>query len=100
MAVPCEFGENLTFKLEEQIIIGGSSSRIRKQALHEPTHDLKAMLLDGRRDEISYYQSKEIEAQKPERCAEETNRITATQPALKCQSYRRAPYHGAFIVEN
>ena len=51
------------------------------------------MLLDGRRDEISHYQLKDIEAQKPERRAEETNRITATQPALKCRNCGRAPHH-------
>ena len=73
--------------------VGGTSSRIRKQALRDPTYDLKAMLLDGRRDEISHYQSKEIEAQKPERRAEETNRITATKPAFKCQNCGRAPHH-------
>ena len=92
-AVPCEFGDNLTFKLEEQIIIGGTSSRIRKQALRDPTYDPKAMLLDGRRDEISHYQSKEIEAQKSERPAEETNRITATQPAVKCRNCGRDSHH-------
>ena len=52
------------------------------------------MLLDGRRDEISHYQSKEMEAQKPERRTEETNRITAAQPALKCRNCGRAPHQG------
>ena len=52
------------------------------------------MLLDGRRDEISHYQSKEIDAQKPERRTEETYRITATQPALKCRNCGRAPHQG------
>ena len=93
MAVPCEFGDSLTFELEEQIIIRGTSSRIRKQALWDPIYDLKAILLDGRRDDISHYQSKEIEAQKPEWRAEETNRITATQPALQCHHCGRAPHH-------
>ena len=93
LAAPSEFGENLTFELEEQIIIGGTSSRMRKQALRDPTYDLKAMLLDDRRNEISYYQSKEIEAQKPERRAEDNHHITATQPALRCQNCGRAPHH-------
>eukprot|EP00112_Aurelia_sp_Birch-Aquarium-sp1_P000332 Seg1028.3 transcript_id=Seg1028.3/GoldUCD/mRNA.D3Y31 product="hypothetical protein" protein_id=Seg1028.3/GoldUCD/D3Y31 len=57
LADPCEFAD-LDFELEEQIIIGGSSSRIRKQALRDPKYDLKAILLDGRRDEISKFQSK------------------------------------------
>ena len=60
LAEPCEFN-NLDFELEEQIIIGGTSTRIRKQALRDPSYDLKAMLLDGRRDEISKFQSAEIE---------------------------------------
>eukprot|EP00112_Aurelia_sp_Birch-Aquarium-sp1_P010543 Seg2247.1 transcript_id=Seg2247.1/GoldUCD/mRNA.D3Y31 product="hypothetical protein" protein_id=Seg2247.1/GoldUCD/D3Y31 len=73
LADPCEFAD-LDFELEEQIIIGGSSSRIRKQALRDPKYDLKAMLLDGRRDEISKFQSKEIEG-KPG-CRKEANQTT------------------------
>ena len=60
LAEPCEF-TNLDFELEEQVIIGGTSTRIRKQALRDPSYDLKAMLLNGRRDEISKFQSAEIE---------------------------------------
>ena len=60
LAEPCEF-KNLDFELKEQIIIEGTSTRIRKQALRDPSYDLKAMLLDGRRDEISKFQSAEIE---------------------------------------
>ena len=33
LALPCEFGDNLKFELEQQIFIGGTSSRLRKQAL-------------------------------------------------------------------
>ena len=50
MAQTCEF-QDVDFEIEEQIIIGGSSSRIRKRALRDPTYNLAAMLLDGRRDE-------------------------------------------------
>lgn len=92
LAAPCEFGDNLTFELEEQIINEVTSSRIRKQALRDPTYDLKAMLLDGRGDEISHYQSKEIEAQKPDWRVEEANLLTATQSALKCRNCGRARY--------
>ena len=42
----CEF-QDINFEIEEQIIIGGSSSRIRKRALGDPTYNLAAMLLDG-----------------------------------------------------
>ena len=52
LAEPCEL-TNLYIELEEQIIIGGTSTRIRKQALRDPSYDLKAMLLGGCRDEIS-----------------------------------------------
>ena len=73
---------DLDFELEEQIIIGGLSSRIRKQALRDPKYDLKAMLLDGRRDEMSKFQSKEIEG-KPE-FREETNQVSVV--ARKCRN--------------
>ena len=94
LAVPCEFGDNLAFELEEQIIIGGTSSRIRKQALRDPKYDLKAMLLDGRRDEISQFQSKEIESQKSERRAEETNQIVAAKSTQKCRNCGKASHQG------
>ena len=54
MAQTCEF-QDVDFEVEEQIIIGGSSSRIRKRAPRDPTYNLAAMLLDGRRDESSTY---------------------------------------------
>ena len=43
-------------------MIGNTSTRIRKQALLDPSNDLTAMLLDDRRDEISRFQSAEIES--------------------------------------
>ncbi|CAB4006435.1 Retrovirus-related Pol poly from transposon [Paramuricea clavata] len=36
--------------------------RIRKKALRDPTYDLKAILIDGRRDEQSAYQARDIES--------------------------------------
>ena len=42
-----------TFKIEEQIIIGGLSSKIRKIAVRGPYYSLKDMLIDRRRDENS-----------------------------------------------
>ena len=56
----CEF-QDVDFEIEEQIIIGGSSSRNRKWALRNPTYNLAAILLDGRRDESSTYQARKIE---------------------------------------
>ena len=81
LADPCEFAD-LDFELEEQIIIGGSSSRLRKQALRDLKYDLKAMLLDGRRDEMSKFQSKEIEGKPGSR--EETNQVTVAP--RKCRN--------------
>ena len=72
MAATCEFTD-IEFEIEEQIIIGGSSSRIRKRALRVPTFDLKAMLLEGRRDEQSTFQTKEIESKETK--DGETNRL-------------------------
>ena len=64
MAQTCEF-QDLNFEIEEQVIIGGTSSRIRKQALRDPTYNLAAMLLDGRKDESSTYQAWKIEEKEP-----------------------------------
>ncbi|XP_028412526.1 uncharacterized protein LOC114535409 [Dendronephthya gigantea] len=61
MAETCEFTD-IAFEIEEQILIGGKSSKIRKRALRDPTFDLKAMLIEGRRDEQSTFQTKEIES--------------------------------------
>ena len=61
MSETCEFAD-VDFEIEEQIIIGGNSSKIRKRTLRDPTFDLKAMLLEGRRDEQSTYQAKQIES--------------------------------------
>ena len=52
----------MDFEIEQQIITAGISSRIRKKALRDPTYDLKSILLDGRRDELSAYQARDIES--------------------------------------
>ena len=64
LAQNCEFAEdNLEFEIEQQILAGGTSSRICKRALRDSKYTLKnKMLLEGRRDEISRYQSREIES--------------------------------------
>ena len=61
MAETCEFTD-IEFEIEEQIIIGGISSKKLKRALRDPTCDLKATLIEGRRDEQSTFQTKEIES--------------------------------------
>ncbi|XP_065067305.1 uncharacterized protein K02A2.6-like [Rhopilema esculentum] len=83
MAHMCEF-HDVEFEIEEQIIIGGTSSKIRKRALRDPNFDLKAMLLEGRRDEQSTLQVKEIESK--DKNFAEANKLTTrhTQGSLKC----------------
>ncbi len=68
LAETCEFNY-VEFEIEQQIIIGGTSSKIRKRALRDPQFALKDMLLEGRRDDQSSYQVKgSMDA--------ETNKIT------------------------
>ena len=47
LAETCEFAD-VEFEIELQIIIGGNSSKIRKNTLRDPSYHLKAMLLEGR----------------------------------------------------
>ena len=72
LAETCEF-TNLEFEIEQQIIIGGTSSKIRKRALRDPQFALKDMLLEGRRDEQSAYQARDIESKDVKEA--ETNKI-------------------------
>ena len=62
MAKTCAFAD-VDFEIEQQIITAGASTRIRKKALRDPTYDLKAILIDGRRAEQSSYQARDIESQ-------------------------------------
>ena len=71
VAETCEFAD-VEFEIEQQMIIGGTSSKIRKNALRDPSYDLKAMLLEGRRDEQSTFHAKEIES-KEEHLQKQTN---------------------------
>ena len=84
MAETCEFMD-IEFEIEEQIIIGGRSSKIRKRALRDPTFDLKAMLIEGRRDEQSTFQTKEIESKETK--DGETNRL-AQQHGNNISNYK------------
>ena len=84
MAETCEFTD-IEFEIEEQIIIGGRSSKIRKRALRDPTFDLKAMLIEGRRDEQSTFQTKEIESKETK--DGETNRL-AQQHGNNISNYK------------
>jgi hypothetical protein len=64
LARTCAF-HDVDFEIEQQIITAGTSSRIRKRALRDPTYDLKSILLDGRRAEQSEYQARHIESKEP-----------------------------------
>eukprot|EP00794_Sanderia_malayensis_P000736 gene736-biopygen16 len=61
LSTACEF-QDLEFEIEQQIVVGGVSSRIRKRALRDPAYNLQQMLLDGRREEMSAYQTRDIES--------------------------------------
>ena len=60
MTTNCEFA-NVELEIEQQIIVGGKSSNIRKKALRDPSYKLKDMLVDGGDNESSLFQSKDIE---------------------------------------
>ena len=57
LAQTCSFND-ADFEIEQQIIINGISSRIRKKALREPDYDWKQILLDSRRAEQSEFQAR------------------------------------------
>ena len=81
LSATCEFTD-VDFEIEEQIIIGGSLSKIRKRALRDPTFDLKAMLVEGRRDEQSTYQAKQIESK--DTVAGEANKLGTSTTCRNC----------------
>ena len=62
LSTACEF-HDLEFEIEQQIVVGGLSSRIRRRALRDPAYNLPQMLLDGRREEMSSFQTRDIESQ-------------------------------------
>ena len=75
LAQTCSFTD-VDFEIEQQIITAGTSSRIRKKALRDHTYDLKAILLDGRRDEQSTFQARDIESK--DKGNEEVNKVNNT----------------------
>ena len=44
-----------------QIVARGSSSRLRKKALRDPTFTLREILLDGQRDETIAHQASNVQ---------------------------------------
>ena len=61
LAQTCSFADT-DFEIEQQIIMPGTSLRIRRKALRDPAYVLKDILVDGRRDEQSTYQARDIES--------------------------------------
>ena len=62
LANRCDFGDRKDFEILLQIVINGSSSRLRKKALRDPTCKLQDILLEGQRDEASTQQASIIES--------------------------------------
>ncbi|CAB3998539.1 Transposon Tf2-9 poly [Paramuricea clavata] len=85
LAQTCEFASP-DFELEEQIIIGGASSKIRKRALRDPSFNLAAMLLEGRRDEQSTFQAKDIESTSPDSATSTFDEIDALYRPTGCRN--------------
>ena len=84
LAQTCAF-DDVDFEVEQQIIMAGSSSRIRKKALRDPEYKLRDILLDGRRDEQSTYQARDIESK------DKNNDMLAT---IQSESTRKCYYCG------
>ena len=62
LASRCDFGDRKDFEILLQIVINGSSSRLRKKALRDPKCKLHDILLEGQRDEASSQQAIIIES--------------------------------------
>ena len=77
LAQTCSFADT-DFEIEQQIIMAGTSSRIRKKALRDPTYVLKDILVDGKRDEQSAYQARGIESKEPKNGQFKRGKIDAT----------------------
>jgi hypothetical protein len=90
LAQTCAFND-ADFEVEQQIIMAGTSSPIRKKALRDPDYTLRDILLDGRRDEQSRYQARDIESK-----GQTDDRLAPLQSTRKCYSCGGAyPHHGS-----
>ena len=95
LAQTCAF-HDVDFEIEQQIITAGTSSRIRKRALRDPSYDLKSILLDGRRAEQSEYQARDIESKEPStdgRHKVHTTPKRTTTCRIETVAECRNPYH-------
>ena len=65
LAERCAFADS-DFEIMLQIVLKGSSSRLRKQALHDPKMTLKDLLIAGRQLEMSSFEAANIEQKQSE----------------------------------
>ena len=65
LAENCEFAD-ADFEIIMQIVLHGTSSHLRKQALKNPSIKLSDLLLAGRQEEISRFQASHIESKTTE----------------------------------
>ena len=84
LAKHCEFAD-ADFEIKLQIVTNGTSSRLRKKALQDPTYTLTNMLIDGRKYETRSAQADGIEEQFKTKPKENINTTTmATSTKKKC----------------
>ena len=82
LAKHCEFAD-ADFEIKLQIVTNGTSSRLRKKALQDPTYTLTNMLIDGRKYATSSAQADGIEEQFKTKPNESINTTTIATPTKK-----------------
>ena len=82
LAKHCAFAD-ADFEIKMQIVTNGTSSRLRKKALQDPTYTLTNMLIDGRKYETSSAQADGIEEQFKTKPQENINTTTTATPTKK-----------------
>ena len=86
LAKHCEFAD-ADFEIKIQVVANGTSSRLRKKALQDPTYTLTNMLIDGRKYATSSAQVDGIEEQfktKPKVNINTTTMATPTKKKCYC----------------
>ena len=82
LAKHCTFAD-ADFEIKMQIVTNGTSSRLRKKALQDPTYTLTNMLIDGRKYKTSSAQADGIEEQFKTKPQENINTTTTATPTKK-----------------
>ena len=86
LAKHCEFAD-ADFEIKVQIVTNGTSSRLRKKALQDPTYTLTNTLIDGQKYATSSAQADGIEEQFKTKPKENINTTTMATPAKKSVCY-------------